>query len=638
MRSETTKRLRPAAALAWFAILAGCSPTLPVAAPQGPAARPIRAARSAPPAPPRVDLRKDVLLTVRADSLDELLRRSVGYIQPQLPAPLQALVDPARLKAQLFQSLRRLPGLVDAVATDRPWAAALLDPKVYPSGGLGPVIVAVPVRDPDQLLGLFRRENFVHRAQPWGDHRFGGGGRELLVRFREGYALLAAHERALHGAEGVLVPLLRARGAPTVQVRLDVVTAWARHGVTLRSLQQLFGPGGPAAGQRRSLAKVARAIAWSESMREAKLALWMEPQGIRGELLMEALDGGALHAYLGKLNAGPLWGAAVLPGDAAVAVLTRKTRELQVTELEEAVEALKLLAAQLPVKLDAAMPDRWRSITAAVLDQLSGEQATAFFVDDDGSPGFVGAYRAKGAKAREATLDALRALAKDFGAIARAAARQYDARGLRLEARIRPRALRVGGLSADVVEFAFGWPRVTEKLAGAFNVSLDDGKAALARYAKAARALLGARPKLALVVAKDRGGDPVLLVAGGKHCDRHLKAALIRLEGRAEGALHAKLGAHQTLRGAVGLAFVPVGTLARQVHRALEAGELLEPRLLSTFKPLLPAAGQEAPFVSTFEVQNRQGAVRFTVAAEVVGLIAKAALGYLQHRMGVSGP
>ena len=168
----------------------------------------------------KVDVKAEVVGTMVVTSIDDALTQGTTLVRPQLPPAFQGMASPQVLKAQLFNAIKA-PELEAVLDTTRPLALALADPKKYPDKGLGPVMVAIPVKDPNGLIDFLAKKAQGHETTPAKVHVFKMDQDMLYLAVHEGtYALLSSNEDLTGGPGDVLGPLVQGKHGPLAHLRV----------------------------------------------------------------------------------------------------------------------------------------------------------------------------------------------------------------------------------------------------------------------------------------------------------------------------------------------------------------------------------------------------------------------------------
>lgn len=578
-------------------------------------------------AAPSTDLSSEIILTGVLESGDAILDQMVAYIQPHLPGPLQGMVQPAALRAQFFKALGA-PQLEAAIQTDRPVAFAMADPEVHRGGGrLGPMLLAVPVKDAQLLIDELGKLADRHERTPWNDHLLTFEGDTLRLRFVEDYLLAAAHEKLLNGAAGTLLPLVRSAsdGGARGRLQLAMGTIYRRYGAEIeRGITKMRRKVDRKAAHLAAVARmVARWMGYLGSIRDITLAARLEPAAIQANLDVAAQGKGAFPAFLAQQNPGPAWGAGYLPAESALAYVTRQSPDAMLESIDEGLEMLKGLLATV---VQQETLQKAREAARESVKHFTGESAGAAWVTTDGGLGLASVSRVRDADAaRAAMLQLLGLLADEVNRLMAKALPpkvQKELQGFKLTLRVRKGALALAGVRGDLVDVNLRWPRLKD----------PEQRKQLAKLRKGLTRVLGPRIALALVTT----GDAMLLTMGKDHRKRMAQLVAIAKGG-------AKTGMEQTFEGIVGsrkiigCLYVPVASLAEQVMRLVERLTTVPPQVKQVFQQVLPPPGKAVPLTALVRVDGQKLVVDLDISAEVVGMIARSTMAALRPRQ-LGGP
>lgn len=592
---------------------------------------------------PTADLSPDILATLTGGSLDAFLRVGAGYVAPHLPAAFQPMVQPDTLRAQLFKAIR-VDGLEAAIDPSRPFALAIADPSVYRTRGeLGPILLAVPVKDGGELVNVFARRADKHETTPWKDHAFTStSGRGVYLRLQQGYALLASQEKLLHGAAGQLLPLTRSQTGAKVRVEVKMALISERFSAeldkALGEARRAMARGRQGFGAFGMLVRVERWIGLARGMQVAHAQLDLEPGGARITLDASAKPSGPFQSYLAALPTGEPWGAKYLPKDAAIFVLSRDDEQSRLSDLAGAFDLLKVaLGDDLGGALDAL-----RASLSSVLKQLGPESAAALWVSGGGGIGMGAALKVKDAKGAQAELAKLTAsLGKDLKKIVEKATEAKLARVLavvdpkqrkKLEAqarselpipslRVKRGAARLAGLSVDVHELAIAWP----KLKGA------DAKK-VAELRKKVEKVIGLPFTIGFAATGETG-----VLAMGKDWKKRLAELCATAKGGAGSAAVEKSLA--AVAGGKPIAFLGHADLSAIVEGGMRVADQLTTvpsDVRDQVNKLLP--GKEVPISTLVYKQAEALHVELRTSADLFGMLTKAGMLLFMARAGGMPP
>jgi len=570
---------------------------------------------------PSADIGSEVILTITVNNPDTVLTQGLSYVRPHLPAAFAAMLQPSMLKTQLFKAAG-MPQLEAVVDTTRPWALAVVDPEQHHGGGqLGSTMVALPVNDPQGMADALGQEADQHERTPWNDHLLTFGGQQLRLRFAEGYALLATNEKLINGAGGVLLPLVKTQGAGAGRLRLDLATVNRLYGAKLdQSLQRMRRKMGRKGPQLAGVAKmVTRWVGYLRSMEQATLDVELDQANIRALATLVATASGEFPTYLSKLRPGPAWGAAYLPAESAAAFVSRQSPTAMIESVEEGVELLRGMLGQM-------VPDKTfndlRDLGRRSAKHFTGESAGAMWVNADGGVGMGMASRVQDpALARAEMLKLLQLIS---GQVRRVLTQSLPAevrrelKGLGVELKVRPGALRVAGAQGDLIELNIRWP----KLKGQADKELQQTRKRLAK-------VLGPRLTLAMVGTK----DVLLLTAGKDHRQRMTRMVAVASGGGGRG-LKQTIASIVGSRRIVGLVYVPVASMAEQVMRLAEQLTTVPAQVKDVFQKLLPPPGHSVPVSAVVQTSSPKMTVELNVSPDLMGMVAKGVMAAMTPRGG----
>ena len=564
-----------------------------------------------PPTPATLDISGDVMLTVAMGSFDAILNQGTAYIQPHLPGAFRAMARPDTLKAQLFGALQ-LPQLGQALDLGRPAALVLLDPQRHRGGGLGPVLMALAVKDEDKLVQQLSQRAGRHERAPYGDHLFTLGGSTLGLRFAEGYALLAEGE-LIKGAAGVLLPLVRKPPQSAARLRVDLEAVNARYGAqvarTVAKLKrrQQRKP----AEEAGAMQMIARWLGYLGSTKELTARLDLDHRAVRLRGALAAKASGAFADHLRRQKAGPAWGARFIPADSGLVYLARQSSDASIRSLDE---SWPLITKTLQGVVPAATLAKLRGLLADNARTFSGELATGLWVNADGAVGVGGAARVKDAAAARATgLKLGRMMAQELDRVMRTGlppALKRELQGLALRLKLRPGGLRIAGARADLLELSVTWPRPKARAA----------RKELAELKKRVTQVLGRKLTVAVVYQGD-----VALWAAGKDHRKRLAAMLAATKGSG-GGVEKLVQPHVSGKQIVDHLYVPVATLAEQGMRLAERLVSVPTQIKDMFRKVMPASGKTVPVAATLHLSGSRLLLDAEVSPDLVGMLAKAGL------------
>ncbi len=585
-----------------------------------------------PAVAPTADLSQDLLVVVRASSLDSLLQAGSAYVAGQLPAPFDQMVQPQRLKEALLSRLAQMGDLDRAVDASRPAALAVMDPRVYGDRGLGPLILALPVLDPQALVDGLARSQRHHETTAWNDHRFGEPPRQVHLRFDKGHAMITGSAKLLAGATRLLRSHLDAAPARGIWARVNAERVNQRYAKEIeRAVRRMSRRGylGLSIG-RRARRSPDKTLALLRSLSSVELSIGLEPKQIR--IRAEALGkpAGAFADYLAKLGSGPAWGAEYLPADSALVMLARSTPAAQLQASKEAFEALQGLLALLPSKIGADLkqyPERWRKALEAVVDQATGVGASAIWATADGGIGLGGVYQAKDPQAvQRASVAALETIAKDLDRLLKLAASRANKglSGAGLTTRVRRGAFRHGAVRGDLIQLSIRWPRINKRSARQlFSASVPEARAKLKRIKRGLRTLFGARGTVALVGTTTASGEKVCLMTAGRDYAKRLSAMLAVAEGKRTSGTEKTIAALVGQRPVSMVLHAPLASLLEQTMRVVDQLTPVPARLKTAVNQLLPPAGRDVPLALWMSKGQDKLVLEGSISSDLIGIAVK---------------
>lgn len=578
--------------------------------------------------PPTADVTGEVIMTWSFGSLDSILNQGVAYIQPHLPGPFRAILAPDALKRQLFKVLG-LPQLEQVFDGGKPVALAMADPETY-RGKLRPLMLALPVTDPDRTADLLGQAAERHERTAWGDHLYTTPRETVRVRFIEGYALVAADEKLINGAADVLLPLVRgAKGAVGhLHVRLDSI--YSRHGRQIeraigklqRKMKRRVKRG--RVGEAGVMQLVGRWMGYLKSTRDLKLSVELKPALVRMSGSVAAKGPGNFATYLKQLSPGPAWGAKFIPADSGLIYLRRQGPQLTTQHLDE---SLAMIKGPLKGLVPEATLQKLRDLVVETYKHFPGEGAAGIWVNADGGFGAGGAARVTDApKARATWLKAIKLMAKEVNRVATKLPPEIknQLNGASLKLRVRPGGLRVAGARGDLVELSIVWPRPKNR----------EARKEIAKIKKRVTKVLGRRLTLAVAFVN----DTVLLTLGKDHRRRIAKMVAIAKGGPGTG-VEKKVQSYAAGKRIVDLVHVPVAVLAEQVMRLVDQLTTVPARVKQAFHNILPGPGKSVPATAVLHVEGQRLLLEADISPEVVGMIAKAGIAaFSRFRSGAPPP
>jgi hypothetical protein len=556
------------------------------------------------------EIRGELLGTLVVASLDSLASTVSGYLQAGVPAPFQPMVQPEALKALLSKELR-LDSLVAALDSSRPAVLGLADPVAYRQGALGALVLALPLKDGRAFIEVLEHMALRHETTPWRDHVLDLDGKLLLARLERDWVLLSSHEKLLNGAAGALLPLASKSAPGRLQLSVDMLGVQARFGAQIDravdAMAVLLNEPRLASMQ----ATLRRWVGYLKGMRGLDLRLELQPAELRAQLAAHSLGQGEFRKFLDALPVGEPWGARFVPADAVVLILDRTRPESRLELLDESLQTIK---ASLGDAFDEASLKRLREALAASSRQFGGEAATGFWVNGDGGIGAGGAMAVKDAAAAQKQLARLVQLAGKE--LARLMEKGLDKgapsalKGFRLSIGVRPRALPVGGLKADLYELAIRWPRPPRDPVA--RRKIEETRRAIAK-------LLGPRPSLAFVATGELG-----LVAFGKDFKKRL-TELVAIARGGPGSAQARRASELCAgRRPALLVHMPLTSVVEGALRAIDQVTPVPQRVRELVtQQVLPGPGKDIPVTALMHKDGTSLYWELQISADLVATLAR---------------
>ncbi len=572
---------------------------------------------------PVTDISGEILGTLVLSSWDVLLKTGASYVLPHLPAAFQSMIQPQVLTAQVFKMLQ-VEELEPALDTGRPVALALADPSTYRDEPLGPVLIAVPVKDVDALESFLGKKSRKHESNAWKDHIFTSDEGPVHMRYVDGWALFAGTEKLLNGAPGVLLPLVKTPPTTSARVRVNMAEIYKRYGDKIEKVRAMIGK---PLGQGAELNPFAtmgpsaeRWITFAKNIQSFDMTFDMLPQKILFSLSAKAGGPGPFSTYLGKLNVGPAWGAGFMPADSVFVGTGRYEKSIM---KEDLMSSYRMLQTFLKGYIELKMLERWREAFGRYLHHLSGESSVAMWINADGGLGLGWASRLTDSKmAGRVMHDIMTMLSKDLKQLIPKALPKFirdELPGLGLRLKVRPGALRVGGIKGDLYELVIKWPRLKDKAQ----------RKELAQVRKKIAKVIGRR----FVVATAIVGDVGFMTMGKDH--RQRLATMVAL---------AKSGKHTSIKGtldqitgakkSVFSLYSPLASLTEGSLRVVDQVATVPPMVKDVMHKAMPGPGKDVPLSMLMFVEGDRLILDSSVSAELVGMITR---GVLQAVMMKSG-
>jgi len=628
-------RWLPPALLISFLVTAGCGGAAPApqTGPKGDKVTKVTAATPVekPTAPSNVDISDAVLATLQVASVDTLLNRSTELARPQLPKAFQPLAQATTLKMQIYRLLGQKMGIQNLermVDTTRPAAAALVDPKVYGGHNLQPMMLALPMQDPQVLLDLIAKKTKRQDKTPAGDHVFVSGRNSVWVRIKGNYALVAGSEKVLQGAEGVLMPLVQKCPDQLLLIHVDMATVYHR-------FQKEIDAG--LAKMRKGLKKSAketggmgmkmlhRWLGYVKDIKVLELKANIADNAILLTLGGEAKEGTALSGRMAKMGRGAPWGVGYLPAHSALVMAAQENPELwkeQITEAMAGVEGLvKLLAKTIKVSINPKLVRELGEMSRASIKEYTGEGAAAMWVDKRGALGFGGVNKIKDAKAARTNLvRAGKFFAKLAAELQNKTLKKQIRKllpGFKVTVRVKKNGVRVGKHRGDVMELGIKWPHLKSKKA----------RKLLKKVKKAVVKLVGKKLRMGWVTVGD-----VMVSATGKDYKKKLAEMVKAVESGKEGPMAAKVARLVGSRNMTALVYTQAEALAEQVMRAVSQVTTIPARTRTIIDKVLPGPNTEVPMMVLGYVDGNKIAWETRLSGNVVGMVARGVMAAMSTR------
>jgi hypothetical protein len=580
-----------------------------------------------------MDISGEILGTLTLASGDEILKQGTTLVSPHLPPTFQALTVPDALKAQIFKGMGapELQGLLDL---SRPMAVALADPNSYSGRKLGPVIVALPVKDGPGFVDFLGKKASAHEGTPWKDHVLTYGEESIRVRLWEGYALMAGHEKLINGAAGVLGPLVKKTPAELGVLHVDVVQVYKRFGPQIeKAASQMRGELGRSGLDRITVGKmIHRWLGFLKSMHSARLALSIDGALIDIEASARAKGSGEFKDYLGKLDAGEAWGARYLHDGAALSLLTRQSPELMQEEIKDGVDMLEELlakAAEHPEQQRVVAQlqlGQWRDLLRRVAKHFSGESAWALWATPAGGITMGGAARMRGEGVGQAAMrELMQFVAKELVRLQTKVLRKplrKELPGFKITLKVRKGRLRVAGLKGDLVELSIRWPRVKGK----------EQRKAMAKFKRGWNKVMGRKFLLGYVQT-----GSVVVWAAGKGSRKAMARLVAAARGKKELGMEQTVTQYTTGKKVVTFFYSPLRNLLDQALKVADQVTTLSPRFKEVAARVLPGPDHPVPVVSLIHVKEPSIIWRTQISGDLVGMIVRGVVAGMQSQ-GMSGP
>ena len=602
----------------------------PAGAPADPGAKPGTTPTGGPVAAPSADVSGEILATISASSLDGALKITTDVVKrhaANLPPLFMTMLQPAQIKAQLFKMIEA-PALQAMLDTSRPMALALADPKKFKGRKLGPIMLAIPVKDEAQLVDFIAKKASNHETTPWKDHLFTFGTETVRVRFKEGFALVTASDQLMAGAADVLLPLVRKPPKYIAHLSVDMAAINARYGKELDAvIGKVSGKMKKSELDASTTKMVTRWLGYLKGMQEIYVSVDLDLDFIKLRGGARATGAGTFKEFVGKLNAGSLWGAKFLPKDSALVLLTRENTEKANTEIDEAIGTLESMIKkekELAKRVDAATFKSWKDNLKRGVKNATGVGAAALWATSDGAVGLGGVSQVKDGKAaREDMLAVMKFLSSELARFQNKVFKKELKKalpGFKLSLKVRKNGVRVGGTKGDAFVIGVRWPRLKGK----------KERADLKKAQKIIAKVLGKK----LTIATATHGN-IMLMTVGKDFKKRLAQMLAIAKGKKPASqLQAKLKPYVAGRQAVNLVYTPLETLAEQTMRVVENVTKVPPQVKDTMAKVMPGPDVEVPATGLAYRDGNTFAFESRISTQVVGMVVRGVLHAMMKRGG----
>jgi len=571
---------------------------------------------------PTADLKGELMVTMAFGSLDALLGAVSGYVAPQVPSAFQPMVQPAALRDQLFKTLR-IQDVASALDTTRPFALAIADPMVHRSG-LGPLVVAVPIKDGGAIVEFLGRHADKHESTAWKDHIYTTGSGQLILRVEKEWAYLASSDKLVNGAKSALAPLCaRARGAGGELV-LETGIIYGRYGKQIDQGIDRLGDRSISTKMPGLLRMLQRWLGYAKGTERVVLQAQLGAGEIKAQLALTPRSGGELRRYLSQLEAGGPWGAKFIPADAFFTLLSRSSADERQRSVDDALATLKGVGDAVP---EAALT-KLREGMLAAMKPLGSESAIGLWIDANGGLGGGGAVAVKDAAALQKQLRAVmtqlgKELAPTLSKLLGKQLKDGSLAGFGVGLAVKAGGLKAGGVSADLFEVALKWPKPKDKDA---RKKVEEAKKAVAK-------LFGPKLLIAFGVSGDLG-----LVAFGKDHKKRLGELAAIAKGGAGSAMEKTLAGVAGGRQVVTLFHLPVATAIESALRVADQLTKVPTEVREAVTKILPGAGKNAPVSGVLYRDGERLTWDVTVSPDVIGVLVKTGMYMFMTRMAAPPP
>ena len=624
--------MRPAAALLSliFLLATGCGgPQTPAKAgpdKDQPAAKgdPAKPTPAKPDKPPATDVSAEVLGTLYVAAVDTVLDQGIVMVKPQLPPAFAAFADASTLKMRFFNMVRqetKLQNVDQILDTSRPAAAAMVDPKVNGGRNMQPILLAVPIKDPQALLDFLGRRAESHEVNRWKDHIFLRGSRTMRVRFADQYALIASSEKLLNGAAAVLMPLVNQPPKHMARMRIDMATLYQR-------FQKEMDRG--LAKAKREMARnskdtggigvkmVGKWLDYITQVDDIFMELDLDGKNIRFNAGGTAQANSALAGKLGELNAGELWGVDYMPVDAAFVMGGRENPEMWTDSIDDAMKGLQTI---LEGVIDPKVISTWTDLAKQNAKHYTGETAGAMWATADGGLGLASVSKVKDGKAaRQAMATWVKMLAKEVKRLqAKVFKKQIrkELPGMKVDIRFKKNALRAGKIKGDVVELSVRWPKMKNKVE---KEQLDKAK-------KAFRALLGKKLQFGFAVVNDTA-----VMVMGKNFKKQAATIVGLVAGNKGTGMAAKMAPYVHGKKVMAAVYMPLESMVEQVMRVVSQVTPIEPKVKQMINQVMPPANVQVPAATVMHIDGNKAHWETNVSSNLVGMIARGVAYFVMQR------
>lgn len=582
-----------------------------------------------PTTPPVSDISGEILGTLTLASVDSILNQGATLVRPHLPPAFQPMANPEMLKMRIFASVRA-PELQKVIDLSRPAAVAMVDPQAYKGKKLGPILLALPVLDASAFVDFLAKKADGHEATPWKDHLFMFKSETIRLRIDKGYVLLAGHETLISGAAGVLMPLLTKPPQNLADPHINVAAINRLYGEKIDKV---------IAKSRRKLAKqkldkinvgkmVTRWMGFIKGMKDFNMSLSLEGDFIKLLANVKAKASGSFTDYLGKLNAGPAWGAKFLPQESALVILTRDSPERIMEDVNDAMDMLEGLLPladkdpQLKQLAKAIDLKAWRGSVRRAIKHFSGEGAAALWATQDGGLGMGGATRWRDGKAGQVEIRKwMRFLSKELARLQKLkpvrAFIKKELPGFKLSLKIKEKSVRAAGIKGDRYELGIRWPKLKNK---------KDRKM-LDKIKKGVAKVLGRKFTMAYVTV----GDTMLWTAGKDYRQRLAAMVPIARGGKGSG-MDKTIQPFVAGKKIVGMAYSSVASLMEQSLRVAHKVTTIPAKVKNLLGKVMPGPDKDVPVMGLVHLQGSSVFWEGQISTEVVGMIVRGAMEALTMR------